>query len=422
MSIFKAAPKLIREARPLVRLTERFGGAAAADASANAFVLDARRATAFADLSWVHEAAFRHSQCAAFRKPGGRVVVLRKSSELLLGDPAAAAVSEGLVGFAKSLAQENGGRGATVNVLCDASTESDDGDADADACEAPLEWLLSHESTYVTGQELVAVQRPPATLTASETAMPAALVTGAARGIGRATAELLRRQHPACRLVLVDHPTARESLAAVAAELDAASVAVDVTDAGAGEALAAMGVERGGFGAVLHAAGVTRDKTFGRMEATLWAPVIDINLSAVCAIDTALLAVPGALSPLGAGFVCFGSTSGVAGNAGQSNYATAKSGLMGYAKARGAALYGFACEEGAARHRFACVAPGFIVTEMTGQIPWLTRAIGSRLNSLGQGGTPEDVAAAVAFLASPRAAGLQPGSVLRVCGQFRGGR
>ena len=66
--------------------------------------------------------------------------------------------------------------------------------------------------------------------------------------------------------------------------------------------------------------------------------------------------------------------------------------------------------------------PGFIVTEMTAKMPWMTRTVGAKLNSLGQGGTPRDVAAAVAFLASNAAAGLAPGSALRVCGQFFGGR
>ena len=197
---------------------------------------------------------------------------------------------------------------------------------------------------------------------------------------------------------------------------------LDVTAPEAAAAIATAGVAAGGFGAVLHAAGITRDKTMAKMEAAQhWVPVIDANLRAVAAIDRSLLATPSALSPAGAGFVCFGSTSGLAGNAGQSNYATAKAGLMGYARAMGTA-HRPAQGGGRPHHRFACVAPGFIETPMTKAIPWMTKFIGSRLNSLGQGGRPEDVAAAVAFLASPRAAGLAPGSVLRVCGQFRGGR
>lgn len=70
---------------------------------------------------------------------------------------------------------------------------------------------------------------------------------------------------------------------------------------------------------MLHAAGITRDKTFGKMGAEAhWDPVLDVNLRAVASIDAALLGTPGALAPAGAGFVSFGSVSGIAGNAGPS--------------------------------------------------------------------------------------------------------
>jgi hypothetical protein len=119
-----------------------------------------------------------HSRSAAFRKAGGRVVILRRSPETLK-TAEACAVSEGLVGFARSLAQENGRHGATVNILCDASSA---GDA-IDACDAPLEWLLSAGSCYVTGQELAVVRSPPYSATQlEEEARSAALITGAARG------------------------------------------------------------------------------------------------------------------------------------------------------------------------------------------------------------------------------------------------
>jgi 3-oxoacyl-[acyl-carrier protein] reductase len=103
------------------------------------------------------------------------------------------------------------------------------------------------------------------------------------------------------------------------------------------------------------------------------------------------------------------SQSGIAGNRGQTNYAASKAGVIGMVRAWAPAF----AERNATIN---AVAPGFIVTEMTAKMPFGTREIGSRINSLQQGGLPVDVAETIAWLSQPGSAGVN-GQVVRVCGQ-----
>ncbi len=134
---------------------------------------------------------------------------------------------------------------------------------------------------------------------------------------------------------------------------------------------------------------------------------MDINLCCQERIDQVLLDEE-VIRP-GGRIVGLSSTNGIAGQFGQTNYATSKAGVIG----RAAALAPVVAERGITIN---CVAPGFIETRLTTALPATLRQIGRRLNSLAQGGLPVDVAETIAWLASPGSSGIN-GSVVRVCGQ-----
>ena len=157
---------------------------------------------------------------------------------------------------------------------------------------------------------------------------------------------------------------------------------------------------------VVHNAGVTRDKTLGRMSEEQWSSVIAINLTAPQRITEELLAR--AVRANGR-IVGVSSISGIAGNAGQTNYSTSKAGVIGMVQAIAPAL----AKRGVTIN---AVAPGFIETQMTAAMPIAMREAGRRMNSLSQGGLPVDVAETIAWYASPASAGVT-GNVVRVCGQ-----
>ncbi|GMA37530.1 hypothetical protein GCM10025876_37340 [Demequina litorisediminis] len=162
--------------------------------------------------------------------------------------------------------------------------------------------------------------------------------------------------------------------------------------------------------AVVHNAGITRDKMLANTDADRWASVLDVNLSAQMRINEVLLdpATEGGLAE-GGRLVGIASTSGLAGNKGQTNYAASKAGVAGLV----AAMAPDVASRGITVN---AVAPGFIETEMTGRIPFVQREIFRRSNSLSQGGRPEDVAETIGYLLDPHSQGLT-GQVIRVCGQ-----
>jgi 3-oxoacyl-[acyl-carrier protein] reductase len=233
-----------------------------------------------------------------------------------------------------------------------------------------------------------------------------AVVTGAARGIGAAIAQVLARD--GATVVAVDVPSAGEALASVANRVGGTALQLDVTSADAGRRIAGHAHDRhGGLDVMVHNAGITRDRLLVNTDRDRWASVLAVNLESQLRIDDVLLGERG-LSD-GGRVVSLSSTSGIAGNRGQASYAASKAGVIGMVQAR-------AREVAARGITYNAVAPGFVETVLTARIPLATREVGRRINSLSQGGQPVDVAETVAWFAQPGTAGVT-GQVLRVCGQ-----
>ena len=339
--------------------------------------------------------------------PGARVVTISRPADEQ--DPARAAARGGVEGYLRSLAHEMRG-GATANGVL-----VEDGVAlDAPAALGALRFFLSARSAFVTGQFLTVSSEA-----GTETENPSlplagrtALVTGAARGIGAAIARTLAAD--GARLVVLDVPGAGTELSRLANELRAVPIQLDVTSKGAGERLVSFLRERDlTLDAVVLNAGITRDKLFANMTPERWDPVLAVNIASQITLTEALIEAGDVLGAQPR-VVSLASTSGIAGNRGQTNYATSKAGVIAFVDALAARLEAL---DGTAN----AVAPGFIETEMTAKMPALTREVARRLNSLQQGGLPVDVAEAISFLCSAEAGGIR-GETLRVCGQNMVGR
>ena len=143
------------------------------------------------------------------------------------------------------------------------------------------------------------------------------------------------------------------------------------------------------------------------MKEAAWDAVLAVNLSSQLAINDALL--DGDLLRHNGRIIGVSSIAGIAGNNGQTNYATSKAGVIGMVNAYAPVL----AERGATIN---AVAPGFIETKMTAAVPLVIREVGRRLSSLAQGGLPVDVAETIAWYANPASAAVN-GNVVRVCGQ-----
>ena len=362
-----------------------------------ALVLDAGGIASPSDLGALH--SFFSPRVRGLR-PCGRVVVLARDPNACEGGERIA--QRALEGFTRSLGKEVG-RGSTVNLV-------QVGTGGERHLASTLEFLLSGASAYVSGQVLHVGTPVTSEGTAADAGNPlagkVAVVTGASRGIGAAIATTLAGR--GATVVGLDVPALAGDLAVLARRLGGDQLVLDVTAVDAPQRLARHLRERhGGVDVVVHNAGITRDKRLANMKADVWSRTLEVNLVAPQRITEHLLD-EGVIRSNGR-VIGVSSIAGIAGNAGQTNYATSKAGVIGLVDA----LAPPAAEQGVTVN---AVAPGFIETQMTARVPLAIREVGRRMNSMNQGGLPVDVAEAIAWLAHPGSAGVN-GTVVRVCGQ-----
>lgn len=241
----------------------------------------------------------------------------------------------------------------------------------------------------------------------TETKPQIALVTGATRGIGAAIAlELAGRGYQVVGTATSDSGAERITQA-LAAFPGCRGVNLNVTDGAAVEALVDGIVKtQGGLHVLVNNAGITRDQLAMRMKDEDWDAVIDTNLKAVFRVSRA--AIRPMMKQRFGRIISITSVVGASGNPGQANYAAAKAGVAGMTRA-------LARELGSRNITVNCVAPGFIETDMTSQLPQEQRQALQSQIALGQLGQPSDIAHAVAYLAST-GAGYVTGQELHVNG------
>jgi 3-oxoacyl-[acyl-carrier protein] reductase len=365
-----------------------------------ALIFDATGITEPARLSELY--AFFHPYARSLA-PCGRVVVLGTPAKNC-ATPLEATAQRALEGFVRSVGKEFG-RGTTAQLVYVAPGAEL-------RISSTLRFLLSGKSAYVSGQVISvgSAGLPPERPAPLDREHPlrdrVTLVTGAARGIGKAIAEVLARD--GATVICLDVPPAGDALADVANAVGGIALQLDLTTSDAPAKLADIVEARyGRLDVLVHNAGITRDKTIANMRKDQWESVIGVNLLAPMRVNRGLLERK--LIHAGGRIIGVASIAGIAGNRGQTNYATSKAGVIGLVESEADPLRDLGITINA-------VAPGFIETAMTAKMPVLLREAGRRMNSLAQGGLPVDVAETVAWFADPGSDGVT-GNVVRVCGQ-----
>lgn len=333
----------------------------------------------------------------------GRVVVIGSAPDEAASESAAIA-QRALEGFTRSLGKEIGG-GSTVNlVYVSAGAEKTLG--------STLGFLLSPKSAYVSGQVVrlgtTGITQAPAVKDVTKPlAGKVALVTGASRGLGEADMRTLARD--GATVIGLDVPPLADDLKALAEELGGGYIVGDITSPDAPAEIAEyIQKNHGAVDIVVHNAGITRDKRLRNMKPENWQLVVEISVGAPQRITDQLLSQ--GLINEGGTIIGIASIAGIAGNNGQTNYASAKAGVIGWIQS----LSKRVADRGITAN---VIAPGFMETEMVKTIPLGIREAGRRMNSMSQGGLPVDVAETIAWLASPGSATVS-GNVIGVNGQM----
>ncbi|MDT8363504.1 MAG: 3-oxoacyl-ACP reductase FabG [Nitrosomonas sp.] len=235
-----------------------------------------------------------------------------------------------------------------------------------------------------------------------------ALITGASRGIGKAIA-LALGAHGAIVAGTATTQSGADQIGQYLSEagIHGAGVVMDVTD----QAQISQGIETvqqslGSIAILINNAGITRDNLLVRMQEEEWDTIMQANLKAVYLLSRAVLR--NMMKTRNGRIINITSVVGATGNAGQANYAAAKAGMMGFSKS-------LAREIGSRNITVNCIAPGFIDTDMTRALSNDQQQALTRQIPLGRLGTPQDIAAAAVFLASP-AADYITGTTLHVNG------
>lgn len=330
-------------------------------------------------------------------KANGRVVIVSKEDKTSV---TTFTIQKSIDAFSRALSKEIGGKkGITVNQLKITNEE-----VTASAVVNASIFFLSDKSSFITGQVVDVSNANTDTLTSIEGLLQGkiAIVTGGARGIGAAAARVLHRE--GATVIIVDVPQAADDAQALAAELNGDSYLLDISQATAAKELQQYVIEKyGKLDVLVNNAGITRDKTIAKMNIDQWRSVLNVNLKAV--IQLTEIFIENGFSK-DAKVVSLSSISGISGNVGQTNYSLTKAGVIGFSQALAATN----------KNIFAnAVAPGFIETKMTENLPFFIKEGGRRLSTLKQGGKPEDVAELIGFLASPLSNGIN-GQCVRVCG------